>query len=36
MLSVKDNGRDFDIERNSEREIDERAVGLLGMRERFT
>ncbi len=36
VLSVKDNGKGFDIEKNSEKGIDERAAGLLGMRERFT
>ena len=35
VLSVKDNGNGFDTKKKSEEEIDTRAVGLLGMRERF-
>jgi len=35
ILSVQDNGNGFDVKKESEKQTDTHAVGLLGMRERF-
>lgn len=36
ILSIKDDGKGFDIEKIRQDEVNEHGVGLLGMRERFT